>query len=120
MKKLRYDSGTARLIVIMAAFCIVLFALALIPIAGQFTQSKLKSLDDEYVTSALNKAKIDFVDMKGETKAVYDAENKCFVDVSEAKNVTPYGNAKEHKGMVVVVTVDESGGISAAWESFYG
>lgn len=114
----RQKRGSTRLTFVVVCIAFVLVLLILVPKVLQKSNSKMSELDIKQEEFAEHQASIEFQQNNKSFTAVFDTENKKFVDQKKARStVTPYGTSKEHQGMYILITVDENGNISSKWIS---
>ncbi len=108
--------GISRAVVLLSIIATALIIAIAVPVIQSRKESMDSSLDDLYVKAAEDEAYLKWVQDNEPFSAIYDSENKTFVDKRTAMvTVTPYGTNREHEGMVLYVRVDESGNISTKW-----
>ena len=109
-------SGISRAVVILTIIAVALIIAIAIPVVLSRTDAVKRDMDDLYVKAAEDEAYLRWVQEYEPFTAIYDSENKKFIDTGAPKwIVTPYGTSKEHEGMVLFVKVDENGDISTKW-----
>ena len=108
--------GISRAVVLLAIIAIALIIAIAVPVVQSKKESMARSLDDLYVNSAEDEAYLRWVQENSSFSAIYDSENKTFIETGATmRTVTPYGEAKEHEGMVLFVKVSDNGSISTKW-----
>ncbi len=108
--------GISRAVVLLTIIALALIIAIAVPIVRSKTQNVAGDMDDLYVRTATDDAQLRWMLDNRSFTAIYDSENKQFVDIATGmKQVPPYGTAKEHEGMVILVKVDESGNITTKW-----
>lgn len=118
VKIIKSQSGTSRIIYIFGLITLALVIVAFISFTNRKVDSVMNKVDKEQVIFAERQAEIEFQQNRKAFSLVFDTENKKFVDKKTARStVKPYGTSKEHKGMYLLVTVDEEGDVSSQWIS---
>lgn len=118
LKKIKSQSGTSRIIYIFGLIALALGIIAFISFTNRKVDSGMNKVDKEQVIFAERQAEIEFQQKRKAFSLVFDTENKKFVDKKTARStVKPYGTSNEHKGMYLLVTVDEEGDVSSQWIS---
>ena len=118
MIRQRLKRGSTRLTFLVVCIAFLLALMILVPKILQKSNSKMSELDIKQVEFAEHQASIEFQQNNKSFTAVFDTENKKFVDRKKARTtVTPYGTSTEHQGMYILITVDEDGNISSEWIS---
>ncbi len=108
--------GVSRAVVLLALIALVLIIAIAVPVVQSKKEDYARSVDDLYVKAAEDDAYLRWVQADKPFTAIYDSENKRFVDTKDArKKVTAYGTSKDHVGMVVFVKVDDKGNITTRW-----
>jgi hypothetical protein len=108
--------GVSRAVVLLSIIALALIIAIAIPIVQNKSESVARDVDDLYVQQAEDDAFIRWIQDNTAFTALYDSENKRFVDVGTGMDQVPaYGTSKEHKGQIVFVRVDESGNIYTKW-----
>ena len=110
------QKGMARAVVLLAVIATALLIAIVVPVVRQRTDAAAKDMEDLYEQAAKDDAYLVFVQEGKSFTAIYDSENKRFVDErSSSERVNPYGVTKEHEGMILIVTVDTGGNIKTRW-----
>ena len=108
--------GVSRAIVILSIIAAALIIAILTPVVMNAIDGKARDADALHVQTAINSARLRFVQENVPFNALYDSENKQFVDVGTGvEKVEPYGNSKEHEGQVIYLRVDENGEVFTKW-----
>ncbi len=108
--------GIARAVVLLAIIAALLVLAILVPVVLKALDSRAVQADELQEQTAYNAARLRFVQENVDFTALFDNENKQFVDTGTGtKMVTPYGNSKEHEGQVIFVRVDKSGEVHLKW-----
>ena len=108
--------GVSRAIVILSIIAAMLIIAILTPFVKNAIDRRAIEADNLHVQTAVNSARLRFVQENVAFNAIYDCENKKFVDVGTGvEKVEPYGNAKVHEGQVLYLRVDESGEVFTKW-----
>ncbi|WP_155829693.1 hypothetical protein [Butyrivibrio sp. AC2005] len=116
MMKLKGSKGLSRVVVLIALIALALVAIIVVRIARNNINNSLEDMDNEIVIAAERKASLELVQNDLFTEAVYDAENKKFVDPLKAKTtVVPYGSSKEHQGKYLLITIAEDQSVITEW-----
>ena len=118
--KIKSKSGMSLVVLITFIVALVLVLIIVIPIALGYANGKMNDLDSEQVTFAERQARVEYQTNNKAFSAIFDTENKSFVDEKVARTtVTPYGTSEENIGKYLKVTVDEKGNVSTTWISPY-
>ncbi len=108
--------GTSRAIVILAIIASALIIAILVPVVMNALDGKAREADDLHVQTAVNSARLRFVQENVPFNALYDSENKRFVDIGKGtEKVEPYGNSKQNEGKIIYLRVDENGDVYTKW-----
>lgn len=108
--------GISRAVVLLTLIAIALIIAIAVPVVQSKKEEMARSVDELYVKAAKDEAYLRWVQDNNPFSAIYDSENKIFIEKgSGMRIVTPYGEMKEHVGMVLFVKVDEKGNISTKW-----
>ncbi len=108
--------GISRAVVLLTIVALALIIAIAVPVAHSKKEEMARSVDDLYVKAAEDEAYLRWVQDGQPFSAVYDSENKNFIDVASGmRKANPYGELKEHAGMVLFVKVDNEGNISTKW-----
>ena len=116
--KLTSEKGKVR-----TGFVVILFAAALLILITllfvfQRANGELGFIDSRVVSVVEYQAKLEYQQKFEAFSAVFDTRTRQFVDEKTAKRtVKPYGSSKEHRGMYLLVDVDEEGNVSSKWIS---
>lgn len=118
IKKLQSTKGANLIIWILVAAIIVMLVLILAPNIGNVNSYAKDKVDAGHEQTARDSAHIRFM-TEGPFTAIYDSENKQFIDdVSSARafgSITAYGEADNHIGKVILVSVSDDGTIMTSW-----
>lgn len=118
IKKLQSTKGANLIIWLLVAAILVMLVLILAPNLDGIGDSTKERMDAGYEQTAKDSAHMRFM-LEGPFTAIYDSENKTFVDqVNSARAfgaITAYGEAANHIGKVILVNVTEDGTISTSW-----
>lgn len=117
--KLKNQNGISVVILILLIAIIILSVLIIIPIATNANESAREQIDLDYEQTATDSAYMKYMaDGTGFT-AIYDSEKKEFIDevgsAREFGSITAYGESKNHKDKVILVSVSDSGDIDITW-----
>ncbi len=108
--------GISRAVVLLTIIAACLIIAILIPIASGELDIKAREADELHEQTATNSARLRFVQEGEPFNAIYDCENKQFVDLGTGASVVePYGNSKKHEGLVIYIRVDKSGEVFIKW-----
>ncbi len=108
--------GISRAVVLLTIIAVALIIAIAVPVARSRSQKVKRDMDDLYVRTAEDDAYLRWALENKPFSAIYDSENKRFIDIStKMSKAPPYGTAKEHEGMVIFVKVDEEGNIYTKW-----
>lgn len=108
--------GVSRAVVLLAIVAVALLLAIAIPIALSKTNNMARDVDDFYVQSARDEARLKWMDEYTPFSAFYDSENKRFIEAgTNMIKINPYGTSKENEGMILYVKVDDEGNISTKW-----
>ncbi len=108
--------GIARAVVLLAVIALALIIAIAVPLVQKRTQGVAKDMDDLYIQAAEDDSYLRWVQEGRPFSAIYDSENKRFVDIENGmKMVNPYGTSEQHEGMVIFVKVDVNGNIKTRW-----
>lgn len=108
--------GISRAIVLLSIIAACLIIAILIPVVSSVLDSKAREADELHEQTAINSARLRFVQEEIPFNAIYDCENKQFVDLGTGVGVVePYGNSKEHEGLVIYLRVNEKGEVFIKW-----
>lgn len=110
----RNQNGFAAVFLIVGGLILVMLALILVPKILNSNEAAAVKLDEEHEQTAEDSAKL-WAQTGGAFTAVYDYYNKIFVQGEKARKVEPYGESKEHDGMVILVTADANGNTKVSW-----
>ena len=119
MKKLSSKNGLALIFGVLIFAIIVMLVLIFIPTVKNMQKQASLRIDRDYEETAKDSAYMEFIASGGPFTVIYDSEKKCFVDnvksLKEFDQITPYGNAEEHIGKVILIHVAEDGDITLTW-----
>ena len=116
MRRLFSTKGVSRIVVLAVALAIALVLLVAISFFKKGTESTLQDMDRQVEIAAEHEARLIYTQNDMLEEAVYDAENKTFVDPKEAINsVEPYGSSKEHQGKYLLIIFGEDENIILKW-----
>lgn len=108
--------GVSRAVVLLAIIAACLIIAIIIPVATGVVERRAREADDLHEQTAINSARLRFVQEEIPFNAIYDCENKQFVDLGTGVGVVePYGNSKEHEGLVIYLRVNEKGEVFIKW-----
>ena len=113
-KKLAEKKGAMLTVVILGVAVIVVALIIAIPLISDANEAAKAKLDTDHEHTAEDSALMRWFST-GEFTAVYDAEQKVFLDDLSVRDMTPYGQSKEHKDMVIQVHADAAGEITMEW-----
>lgn len=112
---LKNEKGIAAIFIILGIAIIVMLCLIIIPEIGNTGSGTAAETDKAHEQTAMDSGRLQFLAV-GPFTAVYDYKNKVFVDGAKAKQVEPYGETDEHKGMVIFVSANSEGKITVTWK----
>ena len=108
--------GISRAVVLLTLIAVAIIIAIAVPVVQSKMESAARDADTLHEITAENSAKLRFVQEGIPFSAIYDCENKQFVDFGTGVSfVEPYGNSKIHEGKVLLVRVDESGKVYTKW-----
>ena len=120
MNIVKNQKGISRILVLVAAVALALIVVIIIRVVMIKTEQVLEDMDSQIVIAAEHKAKLEYTANDSLREAVYDNENKVFVDPMEARTtIEPYGSSKKHKGKYLLVTIDAGENVSSEWITPY-
>lgn len=114
MYKLKNKNGIARLVWILTAVVLILVCIILIPVIGNAGEAANKKLDKDNEQTAWDSAYMEWIS-RGEFEAIYDLENKRFVEEPNGVVINGYGMAKENKNKVILVKAGPDADITMEW-----
>lgn len=117
-RKLSDVRGIAAIIVLLVIAVLIMSVIVLIPIITDGGEKANRAQDDRQEETAINSAKARVTAYESGFKAVYDAENKRFVEdlsIEALKEIKPYGQSKEHLNMVLYVVASDQGNVTLDW-----
>lgn len=119
--KIKDKKGYAAIILILLVAILIMIVLILYPSFIDLGKSTKDKLDSDYEQTAEDSAYMKYMADGQGFVAVYDSENKTFIDQIASKRefgkITSYGESDDHKGKLILVRVDDSGDISLTWIS---
>ncbi len=114
MHKLKSKTGVARLIWILTAIVLILVCIIIFPLLGKVREGANERLDEDHEQTAWDSAYMEWI-ARGKFEAIYDYENKIFIEEPNGVAIAGYGRAKDNKGKVILVKADEDANIIMEW-----
>ena len=113
-QKIRDKSGAALLLIVLGIAIIIMAGIILVPVLNDANESAKLKLDEDFEQTAWDSAIMKFFS-DGEFSAVYDSENKLFVENLNGRYISGYGQSSLHKDQVIEVDVDSEGNVKITW-----
>ena len=114
MRRNTENGGVLLIFLLLGTAILVMLLLILVPEIRQSDRETREELDLDHENTAEGSARVK-ASTDGAFHAAYDYYNKRFVVGAEAKNIEPYGESDEHKGMIIFIEADGNGEITLTW-----
>ena len=110
------QKGSAVLVWILASIALVMVLLIAVPAVGNSIERNRIEKDERHEQTAWDSAYLRYAAGDHDFEAVYDYENKQWIENLNGIAIDGYGESKENKGKVIFAKCDTDGNIILKWE----